>query len=66
MTRKEYCPNCKRAVVGLYQNIRLKGKKTANNNPKFKYVRRAFYCKNCEIVLLDHQVYYKKITFEKS
>ena len=56
MTRNQYCPKCKKAVVGLYQNY---------VKPKRHYVRRAFYCKSCDIVLKDDEITYKKITFEK-
>lgn len=55
---KKYCPDCKKSVVGLYQNIR-------RINPTKQWKRRAYYCKNCNIVLPDNTVVYKKITYEK-
>ncbi len=63
MGRKEYCPDCKLSVVGLYykKDIGL----TENNNRKFQYVRKAYYCKRCSNVLKDDEIIYKKIIFEK-
>ena len=37
MTRKEYCPNCKRAIVGLYQNLKLKGEN--KRNPEISHIK---------------------------
>jgi len=58
LTRKEYCPECKKPVVGLFQNIR-------NKNPNSQWKRRAYYCKKCDFVLKDDEIVYKKILYEK-
>jgi len=58
LSRKELCPNCKKSVVGLYQNIR-------SINPKKQFIRRAFYCKNCDCILNDNEIVYKKIIYKK-
>ena len=60
MTRKEYCPNCKKAVVGLYKNNRNK-----KHHPSKLWIRVAYYCEECKLVLLDNAIVYKKITYEK-
>lgn len=58
MSRKEYCPKCKKAVSGLYQNVR-------SRNPSKQWKRRAYYCEKCNLVLNDNDIVYKKIIFEK-
>jgi hypothetical protein len=58
MTRNQYCPNCKKAVVGLFHNSR-------NEKKQFRPIRKAFYCKYCDSVLKNHEVVYKIINWEK-
>ena len=60
MTRKEYCPKCKKAVVGLYKNNR-----NLKYHPSKLWIRVAYYCDKCERILEDNEVVYKKITYEK-
>lgn len=63
MGREEYCPSCELSVSGLYQRTQIG--LTKNNTRKWKYERRAYYCKTCERVLMDDEIVYKKIIFEK-
>lgn len=58
MSKKGCCPDCKKSVVGLYQNVR-------RSDPQKQYIRRAYYCKHCKLVLPDNAVVYKKIIYEK-
>ena len=58
MTRKEYCPDCEIAVVGLFQNIR-------NKNPSNQWIRRAYYCKKCKRILTDNEIVYKRTIYMK-
>lgn len=60
MTRKEYCPNCKKSVIGLYGNNRRN-----KYDPSKQWIRLAYYCRNYKCVLKDNEVVYKKITYEK-
>ena len=60
MTRGECCPNCKKAVVGLYYNYR-----ETKNKRNLRPQRKAFYCKHCDLVLKDNEVVYKKIIYER-
>ena len=53
--KRGFCPICHELLVGLYQVSSLKP----------KWIRRAFYCKKCELVLKSNEVVYKKIIFEK-
>ena len=51
--KRGFCPICHEMLVGLYQVSSLKP----------KWVRRAFFCKKCEIVLKGNEIVYKKIAF---
>lgn len=53
--KRGFCPICKEIAVGLYQLM---------SKPKRACVRRAFYCRQCKIVLNSKEVVYKKIIFE--
>lgn len=53
--KRGFCPNCKKMVVGLYQ---------LKSNPKRECIRRAFFCRECKIVLKPNEIVYKKIIFE--
>lgn len=53
--KRGFCPICHQMVVGLYQMSSLKP----------KWVRRAFYCRECETVLKIEDIVYKKIIFEE-
>ena len=60
MARKERCPKCKKAVVGLYRNNRNK-----KYDPSKLWIRVAYYCDKCKCILEDDKVVYMKITYEK-
>lgn len=52
------CPKCKRGLVGLYYNRRLKDKKRT-----LKPIRKAFLCKYCDLVLKDNEVVFKTVIY---
>jgi len=59
MSRTERCPECKKAVKGLYEN-------NIRRNPTTPWTLRAFYCPICDLVLskdqvvLEQKIYIKK------
>ncbi len=53
--KRGFCPICKEIAVGLYQ---------LKSEPKRAYIRRAFFCRQCEMVIKPNEIVYKKIIFE--
>lgn len=55
---KPRCPNCKKAVKGLFEDLSREAKKS------YRYERRAWYCKYCKLVWKDNEVLIMKIIYE--
>jgi len=56
MTRKERCPECFKTIVGLFQIKQV--------NHKRQWIRKAYYCNNCNLVLKDNEVCYEHIIYK--